>query len=222
MGDPTILTQLARILENQERHMAQTTALEGRMAALEATVTREREAHAATVEVLNNRIAVLERTMEQGERKQRSSNLVLHGVPERPGLVDLEAAVLTEAAAPGARPPSTSCTFSAQRLGRLQADRASNRPRPVLLSFRTNDAKHAFLKNSRTLREKKIYLDEDLTPLQQQTRTALRDDYHRLKAEGKKPYWRGERLLFRDGERVEEHLPRRPPTHPAPQSGGAR
>ena len=153
MGDPTILTQLARILENQERHMAQTTALEGRMAALEATVTREREAHAATVEVLNNRIAVLERTMEQGKRKQGSSNLVLHGLPERPGLVDL---------------------------------------------------------------------DEDLTPLQQQTRTALRDDYHRLKAEGKKPYWRGERLLFRDGERVEEHLPRRPPTHPAPQSGGAR
>ena len=52
-----------------------------------------------------------------------------------------------------------------------------NKPRPMRISFSSQDAKHMFLKYSKDFRKVGIRLDDDLTRLQQQERSNLLRTY---------------------------------------------
>jgi hypothetical protein len=83
--------------------------------------------------------------------------------------------------------------LEAKRLGARRDSGA--RPRPLLVRFNTVDNKHGLFKKSAELRAKRITLDDDLTPARMEQRRTLRPEYTRLKDQGVKFLWRGERLL---------------------------
>jgi hypothetical protein len=187
---------------------------DARIAALTSTVATQAtqiQSLSSAVEHLSNRVAMGEREREGQERRHRASNLIMNGLPELEGQGRATLHQTVQKAIP------VDATFTAARLGR-PGQKQDGRARPVLLTFPTADAKHSFLKHSRHLREKKIFLDDDLTPFQQRTRLGLREAYHDLKTQGKKPFWRGDKLLFRAGEGVQEYTrgPPPPPPPPAP------
>jgi hypothetical protein len=157
----------------------------------------------------------LERALETMDRKQRSNNVIIFGLPESPG--DLGNAVKSLF-----QPSGSSLSpnvLDVRRLGR-PADAGSNaraRPRPVLVQFATSAAKHhAF--SCRLRQEKNITLDDDLIPAQRATRESLRPTFQRLKDQQLRPFWRGERLMVVTPQGVKQH--RVTPT-PAPAPADA-
>ena len=109
-----------------------------------------------------------------------------------------------------------------RRLGR-EKETAGALPRPILVKFRSIDAKHAAYKHSKTLRAKKIYLDSDLTPAQREQRTGKRDRYQHLKTQGARPFWREDRLFYYVNGAVKEDscTPPCPPPPPADAPSGS-
>ena len=73
------------------------------------------------------------------------------------------------------------------------------------MRFNNVDNKHALFKKSKELRAKRITLDDDLTPAQMEQRRTLRPEYTRLKDQGLKVFWRGERLLKVTAQGVVPH-----------------
>jgi len=187
-----------------ERHATIAT-----LTATNATQAAQIQSLSSAVEHLSNRVTTGEREREGQERRHRAPNLIMNGLPELEGQGRATLHQTVQKAIP------VDATFTATRLGR-PGQKPDGRARPVLLAFPTQDAKHSFLQHSRHLREKKIYLDDDLTPFQQRTRLGLREAYHELKNTGRKPFWRGEKLLFRAGDKVEEYMPGAPRTAPTP------
>jgi hypothetical protein len=146
----------------------------------------------------------LERALETMDRKQRSNNVIIFGLPESPG--DLGNAVKSLF-----QPSGSSLSpnvLDVRRLGR-PADAGSNaraRPRPVLVQFATSAAKHhAFSCSKRLRQEKNITLDDDLTPAQRATRESLRATFQRLKDQQLRPFWRGEKLMVVTPQGVRQH-----------------
>ncbi len=163
------------------------------------------------VEVLANRVGQMEAQQDGQERGSRANNTIMQGVSEQgdQGGHSVKEKVLE--LLPSASNSRSPAILEARRLGRPREEPGA-RPRPILVRFASAADKHSVLvNNSRTLRAQRIYLDDDLTPLQQRLRASKRDAFQALKGQGAKPFWRGERLFFyRNGVRT-EHLPGPPP-----------
>ena len=176
---------------------------------------------AASQDATSDRITQLEGAFEVKERATRSANLLLHGLQEAEHKD-------TSALVTGLFDSNSGPTVAVTEARRLGAPRATPaRPRPFLIHFPSVAAKHAALKHCKALRQRKLFLDPDLTRQQQQIRVGLRPRYIAAKTEGKKPFWREERLYIRDGDRVTECCPVPPPpprthaTAAGPSSSGA-
>ena len=178
----------------QEMQTALTQKFAEEKAAMEAK-------HAADRDALTNRITTLEAAVETTQRSFRANNLVLHGLMEPadqngPSLQDTIRTLLETS---GDAPRTPHQITSIQRLGKPRTA-ASDRPRPVRITFTDTASKIAALKRCKDLRQRQLYLDTDLTPKQQQMRNSKRDRYHLLKNTGMRPFWRAERLMvIRDG-----------------------
>jgi len=155
----------------------------------------------------------LERALETMDKKLRSNNVIIFGLPESPGDLGNTVKSLFEPSGSSMSPN----VLDARRLGR-PADAGSNarvRPRPVLVQFATSAAKHhAFSCSKRLRQEKNITLDDDLTLAQRATRASLRATFQRLKDQQLRPFWRGEKLMVVTPQGVRQHRVT-PPSAPA-------
>ena len=147
---------------------------------------------------------------EGEQRRARVSNLVIHNYHDtQPSFHGLKTRVQE------LFPHVPSCDIL--HCERLAPFRAGNnaRPCPVLVKFAGTDTKRNALKSARDLRARRIYLDGDLTPLQQQIRHRKQPRYFALKREGKQVFWRYERLCYvHNGAVREDPGPTPPPYHP--------
>ena len=75
-------------------------------------------------------------------------------------------------------------------------------PKPIRVVFSSTEDKHAAYTASKGLRSKRIYLDDDLTPVQLQERQQLSHIHTQLRQSQLRPLWRGSVLLCteEDGE----------------------
>ena len=69
--------------------------------------------------------------------------------------------------------------------------------------------KHALFHHSRSFRQDRIYLDDDLTRQQQEGRRALGDRQLQLQRDGHKTWWRRNVLHWTDGAVVHSQRPAR-------------
>ena len=93
----------------------------------------------------------------------------------------------------------------------------SAKPRPIKAIFASADSKHSLLKRGKDLRAKGYGVDVDLTPKQREERVSKRDRYTALKTQGLTPFWRGSKLMYRQGTRMIEDtggIPPPPPGNP--------
>jgi hypothetical protein len=156
--------------------------------------------HASEKEALTNKITALEKAVEDTHRSMRANNLVLHGLKEDNPQTEanLKGSVqqLLENSAGGSAPIQI---LSVQRLGKPRTT-PSDRPRPIRIVLSDGSSRASALQRSKDLRQRKLYLDVDLTPQQQHIHTSKQDRYRILKNNDMRPFWRGERLMvIRDG-----------------------
>ena len=71
-------------------------------------------------------------------------------------------------------------------------------------------AKHALFRHSSSLRQDRIYLDDDLTHQQMEGRRALDTRRLQLKAAGHKTWWRRDVLHWADDDGVHNQRPSQP------------
>ena len=184
-----------------------------------AAARAEAEARCAT---MADEVAGLKRRIEDQDRAGRLCSVTLHGVPDDGRGEPTKAKVqsLLQGVASGD-------VLEARRLGRP----APGRARPVLVRLVSVEAKHCAFRAGRDLRARKVFVDEDLTASQRDRRKTLRARYQQRRDQGWRPFWRGDRLLYVDGDGVAEDPghgpigpapgPRAPPgpPPPAPSSG---
>jgi hypothetical protein len=161
-------------------------------------------------------VARLQRAVESMQREMRSNNIVIYGVPESPEDSGTTVKALLS-------PSSSSLSqniLEVRRLGRGvgAGTNTQSRPRPILVKFSCSSAKHQAFSYSKRLREeKRITMDDDLTPNQRATRDKLRPTFQQLKDQGLRPFWRGDRLMTVTPQGVREHrVAPAPPPAPAP------
>ena len=188
---------------------------ESRLSALTSTG----QAEDSRLQTALNRVTEVHHRQEAADKASRSNNLVLKGLPEEVPGQDLNTHIGDVMQATGAAVP----VLEARRLGAPRQSQAGRppAPRPVLLRFPTESAKHAALKHSKALRARKIYMDPDLTPAQQRAKASKGDKFQLLKQRGMHPFWRGELLFFREGERAVEFTGEILPGPPSGQRTGA-
>lgn len=151
-------------------------------------------------------LVVLRGTVEQLDRDSRAKNIVIYNLPG-PGSAEEVKSLFPPAVAQNIE--------NVRRLGRP----VSGKRIPMLVKFRSLQAKHEAFKSSKVLRARSIYLDDDLTASQRATRQQLRPAFAQLKEQGLKPFWRGERLLYVTNEGVRTYVPRPQGSSPqAPQA----
>jgi hypothetical protein len=77
---------------------------------------------------------------------------------------------------------SEGAILEAKRLGARRP--GAHRPRPILARFIDSDRKHAAFENGRDLRRDNVFVDDDLTPGQQEARFQQRGRYAELRQQG--------------------------------------
>ena len=78
-----------------------------------------------------------------------------------------------------------------RRLGR-----SSSKPRPLRIDFASENEKHVFLKQAKTLRQAGIKCNDFLIRLQQQERQVFSGAFNALKANGHRPFFGGSELKY--------------------------
>lgn len=176
--------------ETQDDIRAILLRVEAKFEAERAAWKEERNKLVSAVDQMGNKVSHLENRLEAMDRAHRAPNVLIFGLTESPG--DSVKQVKSLLAPMGAE-NVVSNILEAKRLGARRDSGA--RPRPLLVRFNSVDNKHGLFKKSKELRAKRITLDDDLTPAQMEQRRTLRPEYTRLKEQGLKVFWRGERLL---------------------------
>jgi hypothetical protein len=143
-----------------------------------------------------NQLNALEARQEQSERAAVANNVVIIGVPEGNDQQQLTTLL-----------PANATRTGFQRLGR--ANPGAAKPRPLRVTFTSSDAKHAAFSKSKDLRQRKIFITDDLTKAQRDSRTARRAEFQHYRDHGQIPFWRGDRLFLagENGSRREVHSP---------------
>ena len=193
----------ADVQEQLEQLAEQVAALQADNTQLRQIVADDRERAAAQHAAMADTVKGLEMQLESVQRTMRSQNILVQGLPEIPGVTPEQALVRACADAGLAEPPAFS---SASRVGKPR-EAPNSRPRPLLVKFYSTAAKHQLFARSKQLRDRAVYLDDDLTRAQQATRRDLMGAYLSIKEAGKKPYWRQEKLFYRQGRVLVQHHP---------------
>ena len=162
---------------------------------------------------LKGRVVFLETVCEHRDQTDRISNAMIFNVPEedagaRP--IDSVKQILDKLPADGTRvdPPVACVRIGVPRAG------STAKPRPIKATFVSTDAMHSLLKRGKDLRAKGYGVDLDLTPKQRQERISQRDRYMALKTQGLTPFWRGSKLMYRQGNRTVLDTGNPPPPPP--------
>ena len=209
----TAISQLtavvSKLAEDLAASRAATVQAEERAVAAEqrATAAEQRACTAvekvqslnAGIEELKAAIARADQRQEQLDRAQRRASMVFRGVPEG-SEESLKAAVEQKLRAVAC--PAADAVVEAVRIGARAptTSGSANRSRPVRVTLAPPTAVYEVFKASRALREQHhVFVDRDLTPQQQAVRASLMGEYKQLRENGRKPFWRGERL-FTAGE----------------------
>lgn len=174
------------------------------------------------LQVLENKLEVTQERADAQDQAFRGPNMFINGLAEGAEGADLRghlSGLFTEVPLGG--------LLEARRVGRPQ--QGATRPRSVFARFVDTDTKHKALKSSKVLRMRRVYLDMDLTPLQQELRIARKGLYLNLQQQGARPFWRGARIFYtHNGQRMEAgkgpspgraHAP--PPGHSPPRGAPA-
>ena len=140
----------------------------------------------AIIEKLTEQLTLCQARVERLDQQSRACNMILYNMPEAEDPAEAVKSLLTA---------ETSRTIvDVARLGRLVP--GSRRPRPVLVKFSTVQAKHlAFKKKKEAATTRKIFMDDDLTEQQRENRKRQLPTFVRLKEAGKRPFWRGDKLM---------------------------
>ena len=138
---------------------------------------------------------------DQGARKQKELNAVLRNFEQEEGetsdsLKEKVDELLSEKLA-----VSVKCT-SAKRMQKGRNDAARG---IVVVQFAEKRHKLAVFKARSKLTGTIIGLDDDLTHLQQQRKTAAWPAFKDFKSKGIRTQWRAEKLFVKEGERFVEH-----------------
>ena len=179
-------------------------ALNGRYGELEGALAAEKaaredvEQHLAQTGAkalqLGEEVTELRNSQQRFEISTRRASLVVHNLPESPG-VDAGDALQQVCTSAGLQP----LTYSeAVRLGKPPAEDGAGeqvKPRPVLVKFGAVQQKHELLQQSRALRGQKVYNDDDLTPYQRSLRAKLSSVFSLLKLYKRPRFWRQEHLF---------------------------
>jgi len=210
-----VAERLAQRLDSSDnKRDEQFTELKAQYTQLKANCSRQQ----SQIEALQNRVAFLEGESERRDQNGRNTNALLFNIPEeRTGAspMDTVKAVLEKLSADG---PVVDTPVACVRIG-VPRDGSPAKPRQIKAIFTSADAKHRLLKRGKELRAKGLGVDVDLTPSQRAERVAKRDRYHALKGQNLAPFWRGSKLLYRQGTRiVEDHDASMPPPPPPPGS----
>lgn len=194
--EEVIRRELAAIEESVDIVCGRVADVEQQVAAAAQSAAAAARAEVqAGVAALSDRVAGLERRVEGQDQASRLCSLVLHGV------VDGGRSEPTKDKVRGLlRDVAPADVLEARRLGRP----APGRARPVLVRFSSVQAKHEAWRSAKTLRAAKIFVDEDLTAAQRGRRQELRARYAERRDKGWKPFWRGDRLMYADGDRLAE------------------
>ena len=141
------------------------TALAGRLKA-------ENVALRMQVDSLTDSTRQVSEGMDREQQRARAAHLVVHNFEDpQPSVVGLKDRV--KALLPGLQEADL---LSAERIGPYKGGLHS-RPAPVLVKFAGLLTKYAALKSSKDLRAKKVFLETDLTPAQQENRRARQGQY---------------------------------------------
>ena len=143
----------------------------------------------------------MDRKAEALDRQSKQLSLIVYNVPET-AEKDTQGVVALDRFLFECMPDFDTCEhdWKMQRLGTYCHDQ--KRPRPVRMTFGSNNDKHAFLKHAKHLKEIGFRYDDDLTRLQQKERQDLSADFNTLKTKGHKPVYRGSSLKFRHADKT--------------------
>ncbi|CAL8461702.1 g1233 [Coccomyxa elongata] len=133
-----------------------------------------------------NEIAQLRRAAESRDREFRASHLIIEGLPEDSNDHSVFQAVSQLFSTPNGETPIA--ITEARRLGRPREGAPEMRPRAVLVKFTSVPSKHAALKQSKALRSRSIYSDNDLTLQKREICTQKRDRFQQLKVQNMRPF----------------------------------
>ena len=171
-----IKQQLTSLESKQASMERKQVALEKEVAELKAQVQgRGAQASSSTSAIsgeAQERLAALEHAVQDGDRRSRCCNVVMHGLAEGDRLSPAQG-VAAICAKVGVAPPRL---MQVTRMGRpRQVGQAASgpgavaKPRPVHIVLQSEEDKHAFFKLAkRKLRLENVKLDEDLTVQQRQ------------------------------------------------------
>lgn len=187
-----INTVKATIAAEVERHCNATldTTIASKMSHLDESVR-------ATWDVFEDKLSHVSSSVQALERKELSTNIVLRGVVEGSGEQTLNEVKSLLGA---------SNIVECKRMGKFDPQRHSKKPRPVLMKFCSQDAKHAAFQQKKTLRDsKKIIMDDHLTKEQLEERQRKQPWATALRQEGFHTYWKGENLFkVKEGQNHEK------------------
>lgn len=138
---------------------------------------------------LINKLSNLEDRIERSERQQKQLNIILKGLKldsdmPRSEVTQTVLSLLQQHASDPDFTMVTAIPFGSQ----------TNGPKPIRLIFPSATDKHAAFTASKSLRAKKITLDDDVTHTQLQQRKSLKSKLTELKERNLRPYWRGGEL----------------------------
>ena len=167
---------IAAIMQEQLEQLASLLdALRDENGDLKRQMAEVRDRNAAQLAAVSDRVKALEAQLQRTEVSQRAENIVIHGLEEQDG-VTAPVALARACRDVGLPEPSWREVF---RLGKERRGPDSP-PRPILVKFHSMEAKHQLFSRSRALRDRQVYLDDDLTPAQQATRRSLAGEYQKL------------------------------------------
>lgn len=182
-------------------------------AAAQSAAAAARAESEATIAALADKVVGLEQRVERQDRAGRLCSVVLHGLADAGRGEPTKDKV--QRLLQGVDPADV---LEARRLGRAAAGRA----RPILVRLASVEAKHGAFRSGKALRAQKVFVDEDLTAAQRDRRKELRGRYAERRDKGWGPFWRGDRLLYGDGDRLGEdsgHGPIGPAPSPRTRPG---
>ena len=142
---------------------------------------------------IQQRLDSLQATVEQGERKHKPTSMVVRGFSPKITITRRQT-------------PASVHQLIAQHATNQQFSITSvtcfgnptDGPKPIRVVFSSTDDKHALYTASKGLRSDKIYLDDDLTPLQLQERQQLSHIHRVLRQRQLHPFCRGSVLFCKE------------------------
>ena len=152
---------------------------------------------ARSTDPIQQRLNSVEATVERSERMRRSTSMIVKGfTPASTFTHKQTTASVHQLLAQHATDQQFSIT-SVTIFGN-----PADGPKPIRVVFSSTEDKHAAYTASKGLRSERIYLDDDLTPVQLQERQQLSHNHTQLRQRQLRPFWRGSVLLCteKDGE----------------------